>query len=96
MYLGFSGKIDSTNISQQLFLENLRKQFEGEDPGDIQLETRFRELGTWTSMQALIVLASFDWDYGIMLDADEMRKAQTVQQLFEMVQKQKLDGPVSD
>ena len=88
--------MNSTNIQQQQFLENLRKQFEGENPADIQLETRFRELGTWTSMQALIVLASFDWDYGVMLDADEMRNAQTVQELFEMVQNQQSNGPVSD
>lgn len=88
--------MNNTNIQQQQFLENLRKQFEGEDPGDIQLETRFRELGTWTSMQALIVLASFDWDYGVMLDADEMRKAQTIQELYEMVQNLQSDGPVSD
>lgn len=76
-------------VTHEIFLENLRKQFEGEEPSDIQMETVIRGLGTWTSMQALIVMASLDWDYGVMIEPEEMRAAQTVQDLFELVMAKK-------
>lgn len=72
-------------ITSAIFLANLRKQFEGESPSDIQLATVIRDLGTWTSMQALIVMASLDWDYGVMIEPEEMRAAQTVQDLYDLV-----------
>lgn len=76
-------------ITPEIFLSNLRKQFEGEAPSAIQMDTVIRDLGTWTSMQALIVMASLDWDYGVMIEPDEMRAAQTVQDLFDLVQAKK-------
>ena len=73
----------STSIpSSATFLENLEKQFEGMKPNTLSMETEFKKLGEWSSIQSLIILASFNWDYGINLDAEEMRKATTLEDIY--------------
>lgn len=47
---------------------------------------RFRELEQWSSLTALNVLAMIDEEYGVQLDPDEMRKTNTIQELFDLVQ----------
>ena len=48
-------------------------------------EPRFRELDEWSSLLALSVLAMVDEEYDVQLKADQMRKANTVQELFDIV-----------
>ena len=77
-------------MAQQLeleqFIEKLEGQFEELEKGTLQADTEFRQLAEWTSMQALIVIASFDWEYGVTISAEELTKAQTVTDLFQLVQ----------
>lgn len=49
--------------------------------GTLTAETEFRQLPEWSSIQSLIVLASFNWDYNVNFPADEMRKAKTLGEL---------------
>ena len=68
------------------FVEKLEGQFEELEKGTLTLETDFRQLAEWTSMQALIVIASFDWEYGVTISAEELGDAKTVRDLFNLVQ----------
>ena len=67
------------------FLSNLEQQFQNPIPGGLTGETIFRDLEEWTSLQALIVISSFDWDYGVTISADELRKASTIDDLYILV-----------
>lgn len=68
-----------------LFLRNLEQQFNAPIPGGLQGETLFRDLLEWTSLQALVVLSSFDWDYGVIVSSEELRRVRTIADLFQLV-----------
>lgn len=68
------------------FIEKLEEQFEELEKGTLKADTEFRQLEEWTSMQALIIIASFDWEYGVTITADELKGATTVIDLFNIVQ----------
>lgn len=67
------------------FIENFANQFDDTDVSVFSAETRFRELDGWSSLLALSVLAMVDEEYDVQLKADQMRKANTVQELFDIV-----------
>ena len=67
------------------FIENFANQFEDTDASVFTPETNFRELDDWSSLLALATLGMIDDEYDVQLKADEMRKASTVQELFDIV-----------
>ena len=73
----------STTPPIEIFLANLEKQFEGMLAGTLRPETEFKQMAEWSSIQSLIVLASFNWDYEKNLPAEELRKAKTLQEIYE-------------
>ncbi len=75
-----SGKIDP-----QVFIAKFEAQFQELQPGEVTMETEFRQLAEWSSMQSLIVIASFDWEYGVTLSAEELLATRTVEDLYTIV-----------
>ena len=67
------------------FIENFANQFDDTDASVFTPETNFRELDEWSSLIALGILAMVDEEYDVQLKADQMRKANTVQELFDIV-----------
>ena len=68
----------------QKFIENFSEQFDDLNT-ELKPETRFREVEGWTSLVALLVITMVDEEYGIVLPPEEMRKTQTIQELFDLV-----------
>ena len=68
----------------QKFIENFAEQFDDLNT-ELKPETRFREVEGWTSLVALLVITMVDEEYGIVLPPEEMRKTQTIQELFDLV-----------
>lgn len=67
------------------FTENFAAQFD-DTPADVFTEdTKFRELDEWSSFMALAVMAMVKCDYDVALTADEMRSANTVTELYDIV-----------
>ncbi|MGE3825924.1 MAG: acyl carrier protein, partial [Bacteroidia bacterium] len=58
-------------------------------PGTIKPETVFKQLDTWNSMQALILIAMVDSEYGVTLTAENLNNCITVADLFSVVQSKK-------
>lgn len=48
-------------------------------------ETKFKELEEWSSLTALSVIAMIDEEYDIAIKGDDMRAANTVGDLFNIV-----------
>lgn len=67
------------------FIQNLADQFDEVDVETLDGETEFRMLDEWSSMMGLAVMAMVDDVYNVQLKADEMRKATTIQELFDLV-----------
>ena len=71
------------------FIENFAEQFDDTESSEIQADTEYRELDEWTSLTALSLIAMVDEEYDVQLKADEMRKTQTIQELFDLVKSKK-------
>lgn len=84
------------DIDVATFVAKFEAQFQEIAPGTVSLETHFRQLAEWSSMQSLVVIASFDWEYGVTLSAEELASAQTVGDLHALVaaKARQVDGRV--
>ena len=71
------------------FIENFASQFEETDASVFTPDTRFHELDEWSSLTALSVIAMVDEEYDVTLKGDDIRKAETIEDLFKVVQSKK-------
>ena len=67
------------------FIANFADQFENTEASVFTPETKFRELDEWSSLLALSILAMVDEEYDVTLKGDDMRAAQTIEDLFNIV-----------
>lgn len=67
------------------FIQNFADQFEETDASEFSPETVFRDNDEWSSLLALSVMAMVDEEYDVQLSANEMRQANTIQELFDIV-----------
>ena len=67
------------------FIENFAAQFDDTEADVFTAETCFRELEEWSSLIALSVMAMVDEEYNVKIKGDEMRGANTIQDLFDLV-----------
>lgn len=72
-------------MDSQQFIANFAAQFDETDIGSFSLETNFREIEEWSSLTALSVMAMVEEEYNVALKGDEIRNAQTIQDLFNAV-----------
>ena len=69
----------------QEFIDNFASQFDDTDASEFKAETQFRDLEEWSSFLALAIMAMIKSEYDVAVTAQEMRDAQTVQELFDIV-----------
>ena len=67
------------------FIKNLADQYDDVELSDFTPETKFKEFDEWSSLTSLSIIAMVDDEYGITLKGDDIRKAVTVQDLFDIV-----------
>lgn len=70
----------------QEFVQNFANQFDETDAEMFAPETKFRDLEEWSSIIGLSIILMVDEEYGITIGADEMKKAETIEDLFNIVQ----------
>lgn len=69
------------------FIRNFAEQFDETDAAVFTPELAFRELEEWSSFLALGIMAMIKSEYDVAITADEMRGANTIQELYDTVQK---------
>jgi acyl carrier protein len=69
----------------QLFIKNLADQFDEVDLTKINTKTKFRDIEGYSSLIALSIIAMVDEEYNVRVRGDDMRNAETVEDLFNMV-----------
>ncbi len=67
------------------FVENFANQFDETDPAEITATTNFRDLEEWSSLTALSIIAMVDEEYDVTLKGDDIKNANTVEDLFNTV-----------
>ena len=68
------------------FIENFADQFDDTDASVLTAETKFKELDEWSSLVALSVIAMIDDEYDVAIKGDDIRNAETIQDLFNVVE----------
>ena len=67
------------------FIENFADQFDDTDASEITATTVFKDLDEWSSLTALSIIAMVDEEYDVTLKGDDIRNANTVDDLFNIV-----------
>lgn len=67
------------------FVAHFAEQFEETEMSVFTPETRFRELEEWSSVLALSIIAMIDEEYDITIKGVDMKAANTINELFEIV-----------
>ncbi|SEE06361.1 phosphopantetheine-binding protein [Prevotella sp. lc2012] len=67
------------------FIEKFAEQFDDTDASEFKGETKFRELDEWSSLIALSIIAMVDEEYDVTLKGDDMRAANTIEELYQIV-----------
>ena len=73
------------NMEMNEFVQNFAEQFDETDASVFAPETKFRELDEWSSFLALGIMAMIKSEYDVAITADEMRNANTIQELYDTV-----------
>lgn len=74
-----------TKMEINEFIEKFAEIFDDTDVSTLTHETKFRELDEWSSLSALSLIAMADEEYEVELKGDEIRNAQTIGDIYEIV-----------
>lgn len=67
------------------FIEKFAEIFDDTDVSTLTPDTKFRELDEWSSLSALGVIALADEEFDVEISGNEMRQANTIQELFDLI-----------
>ena len=66
-------------------IDKFAEIFDDTDASTLSPETKFRELDEWSSLSALGVIALADEEFDVELSGAEMRQANTIKELFNLI-----------
>jgi len=69
------------------FVSAFESAIEGVEPNSLAADFKFRTLEQWDSLAALSVLAMIDAECSVQVSGDEMKKCNTIAELFAVVGK---------
>lgn len=67
------------------FIKNFAEQFDDTAKCEFTSTTVFKDLDEWSSLIALSIIAMVDEEYDVLLKGDDIRNAETIDDLFEIV-----------
>ena len=76
-------------MNKEEFLANFAFLFDETDESEITLDTIFKDIAEWSSLVALTVIAMCDEEYDVKVKGDDITKAVTVEDLFNIVEERK-------
>lgn len=71
----------------QNFINKLDEVFEDTDLSTLKPETKFRDLDDWSSLSTLSLIALADEEFGKEISGGDIRNAQTIEDLFNLLTK---------
>lgn len=69
------------------FIQNFADQLDDTEAEVLTPETEYRELDDWGSLAALSIIAMVDEEYGITIDSETFKGTNTIQELFDKINK---------
>lgn len=71
------------------FTRGLENEFEDIEHGTLTPDMNYRDIPAFNSMYALIIIAYIDSEFDVLLTGEELRKADTVRDLYALIQSKK-------
>ena len=72
-------------MDKETFIAAFQEQFDDTEPSLITFETKYKDLDEWSSMMALVIIAFIDDSYSYSLSGDDFKKAETVEDLYQII-----------
>lgn len=69
----------------QEFIQNFANQFDETEISEFKADTEFKALDEWSSLSALSIIAMVDDEYDVTLKGDDIKNAETIEDLFNVV-----------
>lgn len=76
-------------MEQEKFVQNFANQFDDTEESKITINTIFKDLDEWTSLLSLSVIAMCDEEYDVKIKGEDIRNANTVEDLYNIVMSRK-------
>jgi acyl carrier protein len=73
----------------QEFIQNFASQFDETDLSSFSKDTIFKDLDEWSSLIALSIIAMVDEEYDVRLKGDDIKTADTIEDLYLLVKNKK-------
>lgn len=67
------------------FVEKFAAQFDGLESSKLAADTEFKAFVEWSSLTALSIIAMIDEEYGVAIKGKDIREAETIEDLFNVV-----------
>ena len=68
------------------FAQKVEKEFDELAPGSLEPNKPVEELMEWSSMNLLLLLSFVKTEFGVNLSARELKKCETLQELYDVIQ----------
>lgn len=72
-------------INLQVFIKKFAEQFEETEGKIFSANTSFKKLDEWSSLMSLAIIAMVDEEYGVRIKGDDIKNANTIEDLFQIV-----------
>lgn len=69
------------------FIKKMAEAIEIENADNLTAETKFRELGEWSSLSVMLLIAFFDEEMGKLIGDTDIKKCQTIGDLYNLATK---------
>jgi acyl carrier protein len=71
------------------FINNFADQFDDTELDVFTIDTRYRDLDEWSSLNALAIMNMIEKKYGVSLKPEEMKETETILELLDLVKSKK-------
>jgi acyl carrier protein len=76
-------------MEQDKFINDFKSQFIDSDEIAVDASTEFRKIGSWDSLTGMAVLVMIKDEYGVDMADTDLKKCNTVEDIFEFVSSKK-------
>lgn len=76
-------------MEQHKFINDFKSQFIDGDEITVNASTEFRKIGSWDSLTGMAVLVMIKDEYGVDMADTDLKKCNTVQDVFEFISSKK-------
>lgn len=64
------------------FITLLEKELTNIEHGSLKPETCYKDIESWNSMNALVLITTIDYEYGVILGGEQLLQCNTINDLY--------------